>query len=172
MKSDSFENFDRYKNLVTEKLAEFVTNFENESERTKELIHYKSVINLSKEIILFNNSKANNLKDSIIEYMELVKDIDYSNDTFINDIQDKQKKSLELYKKHIGPVGLYLIRKSRFKTGSPLIFYLISGIILDFIIYRFFSTSLAPLATVLITLAGFFRELKKRKGKKLFSIYY
>ena len=43
MKSDSFEDFDRYKKLVTEKLAEFVSNFENEPERTKELLHYQSV---------------------------------------------------------------------------------------------------------------------------------
>ena len=104
--------------------------------------------------------------------MELVKDINYSHDTFINDVHDKKKKSLVLYKKYIGPVGLYLISKSRFKTGSPIIFYLISGIILDYIIYRFFSTSIVPLDTVLITLAGIIRESKKRKGKKMFAPYY
>ena len=172
MKSDSFEIFQRYKNLVNEKLSEFISNYENASERTKELIHYKSVINVSREIIRFNNSEANGLKDLIIVYIESVKDIDYENDTFVYDINDKRKKSLELYKKYIEPNGLYLISKSEFRPGLPLFFYLIIGIFLDFIIYKFVSKSFAPLATILIIILGFFKEVKKRKGKKMFKPYY
>ncbi|WP_417558947.1 hypothetical protein [Mesoflavibacter zeaxanthinifaciens] len=93
MKTDSFENFGRYKDLVNEKLNEFILNFQNEPKSIKKLLHYQSVINISKEIIRFNNSEANNLKDSMLEYMEIVKDIDYSIDkNKVTDIHDKQKK--------------------------------------------------------------------------------
>ena len=172
MKSNSFENFGRYKDLINQGLSEFISYFKNASERTKELIHYKSVINVSRELIRFNNSRANNLKDLIIEYMELVKNIDYENDTYINDFNDKRKKSLELYEKYIGPAGLYLISKSKFRPGLPLLFYLILGIILDFIMYTFFSKNFAPLGTILLVIVGYFKEVKKRKGKKMFSPYY
>jgi len=172
VKSDSFENFDRYKDLINNTLLEFITNFENESDRTKGLLHYQSTINLSKEIIRFNNSKANNHKDLLIEYMEMIKDIDYAKDTYINDINDKRKKSLELYKNYLEPVGRYLIGKSTVEAGLPLIVYLFIGIILDFIIYNFFSKSIVPLATVLIAFLGFIREAQKRKRKKMFYPYY
>lgn len=172
MKSDSFENFNKYKDLINNALVEFVSNFENESNRTKELLHYQSTINLSKEISRFNNTKANYLKELMIEYMEIIKDIDVKNDTYVNDINDKRKKSLELYKKYLYPVGNYLISKSEIKPGLPLIVYSIIGIIFDFIIYKFFSKSIVPLATVLITFLGFIRENQKRKRKKMFLPYY
>ena len=104
--------------------------------------------------------------------MEMIKDIDYAKDNYINDINDKRKKSLELYKNYLEPVGHYLIGKSTVEAGLPLIVYLFIGIILDFIIYNFFSKSIVPLATVLIAFLGFIREAQKRKRKKMFYPYY
>ena len=170
MKPDSFENFSRYKILVNEKLAEFISNFENSSKKTKALLHYQSVINVSRGIIKFNNSEANNLKDSILEYLDIVKDVDYSNDNNGDtDIHYKKRQSLDLYKKYVSPVGSYLIHESGFGPDLSLKFHLITGIILDTIIYYFFSKSIVPLSTILVTLIGIKSRNKRRKEGKVFS---
>jgi len=172
MESKSFKNFDLNKDLVNDKLAEFILSYENSSEKTKELLHYQSVINISREIIRFNNSKVNKLKDSLIEYLNIVKDIDYTTDTYINNSNDKQIKSLALYKKHIAPAGFYLISKSGFRAGTPVGLYIIIGILIDIIIYNYFSKSIVPIVSILMTIWAIASRNKKRKGNKMFSAFY
>lgn len=172
MRTDSFENFRIYKDLVNEKLSEFISNFENAPKKTKKLLHYQSVINLSKEIIRFNNSEANKLKDLILEYFEIIKDYEYSDsNNDVKYIHEKRKQSLDLYQKHISPVGGYLIHESGFRPDLSLRYFLVCGIILDIIIYNFFSKSIAPLATILVILIGIKMRNKKRKEGRTFSVF-
>lgn len=170
MKSDSFENFGRYKNKVNEKLNEFISNFEDSSERIKALIHYQSVINVSKEIIRFNNSEANNLKDILLDYFDIVKDISFSIDE--NNYSEFQKQKIESrkrYSKHILPVGRYLMTESEFKTKFPIGFYLFFGLLSDIIIYHNFSNEIAPLITIVFIGIGVLFRKNKKNENKLFA---
>ncbi|MFC0604121.1 hypothetical protein [Winogradskyella pulchriflava] len=172
MRTDSFKNLSGYKDLINEKLSEFILSFENAPKKTKKLLHYQSVINLSKEIIRFNNSEANKLKDLMLEYFEIVKDFEYyDNINNVKYIHDKRKQSLDLYQKHLRPVGSYLIQESDFGPDLSLRYFLICGITLDIIIYSFFSKSIVPLSTILVIIIGIKMRNKKRKEGRTFSVF-
>ncbi|WP_397364120.1 hypothetical protein [Olleya sp. R77988] len=172
MKSDSFENFGRYKKLVSEKLAEFILEFENSPERIKNLIHYQSVINISREIIRFNNSEFNNLKEQILKYFEIVKEIDFLIDE--NNYEELQKQKMESrkrYNKYIFPAGSILMTESGFKTKLPIGFYLFIGIIMDFIIYYSFSKDIVPLSSIVFLGVGILFRKRKNNKNKVFGLF-
>ncbi len=171
MDIENQENLINYKDLVNEKLSEFVLNFRDAPKRTKELVHFQSVINISQEIIQLNNCEADALKNLILEYFDIVREIDYSNDTYINDIHDKKKKSLNLYHKYIIPVGKYLVKERRLRPDLPLGMSLIFGIILDIVIYYFISKNLIPLITILIFILALIVKDKRRKNGNFFAPY-
>ena len=170
MKSDSFENFGRYKNLVGEKLAEFILEFENAPEKIKELLHYQSVINASNKIIRFNNSEANALKDKLIEYFELVKEIYFSIDeNNYSEIQKQKMESRKRYNKYIYPVGSHLMFESEFRTKLPIGFYVFIGIIADLIIYYNFTKEIVPLATIVFIGIGILFRKNKKNNDNVFA---
>lgn len=171
MRSDSFENFNRYKNLVNEKLSEFNSIFENASEQTKKLVHYQSVNSISKEIIRINNSRANDLKDLLLEYFDIIEKIDFSFDTLTSlGIKEKKMESLKLYNQYISPIGSYLMTESGlgFKTKLPFGCFIFAGVIFDLIIYYFFSKRVYPIATVIFFGIGI---LYRKLNKSDFKIY-
>jgi hypothetical protein len=170
MKSDSFENFGRYKKLVDEKSAEFVSEFENAPERIKELLHYQSTVNVSNEIIRFNNSEAHALKDKLLEYFELVKEIDFSVDEKdYSEIQKQKAESRKRYQKYIYPAGSFLMWESEFTTKLPIGFYLFIGIIADLIVYYNFTKEIVPLATIALIGIGILFRKRKRNEQKVFG---
>ena len=170
MKSDSFENFGRYKEIVNVKLTEFISTFENSSERIKELIHFQSTINVSKEIIRFNNSEAHALKDKLLEYFELVKEIDFSVDqNNHSEIQKQKAESRKRFHNYIYPLGSYLIWESDFKMKLPIGFYIIIGIISDLIIYHFFSKDFVPMGTIAFIGIGILLRKRERNEQKVFG---
>ena len=170
MKSDSFENFSRYKEIVNGKLTEFISTFENSSERIKELIHYQSTINVSKEIIRFNNSEAHALKDKLLEYFELVKEMDFSVDeNNYSEIQKQKAESRKRFHNYIYPAGSFLMWESEFSTRLPIGFYIFIGIIVDFIIYYNFSKDFVPLGTIILFGIGILLRKRKRNDKKVFE---
>jgi hypothetical protein len=170
MKSDSFENFGRYKEIVNEKLTEFISTFENSPERIKGLVHYQSTINVSKEIIRFNNSEAHALKDKLLEYFELVKGMDFSVDeNDYSEIQKQKAESRKRYQKYIYPAGSFLMWESEFSTRLPIGFYIFIGIITDLIIYNFFSRDFVPLGTIVFVGIGILFRKRKRNDKKVFE---
>ncbi len=172
MKSDSFENFGRYKNLVNEKLAEFISEFKNAPERIKKLLHYQSVISVSREIIRLNNSEAHALKDKLLEYFELVKEVDFSVDeNNYSEIQKQRAESRKRYHNYIYPVGSFLMWESEFKIKLPIGFYLFIGIITDLIIYYNFTKEIVPLATIVLIGIGILLRKRKKNEQKVFGLF-
>lgn len=170
MKSDSFENFGRYKEIVNEKLTEFISTFENSSERIKELVHYQSTINVSKEIIRFNNSEAHALKDKLLEYYKLVKEMDFSVDgNDFSEIQKQKAESRKRYQKYIYPAGSFLMWENELSTRLPIGFYIFIGIIVDLIVYYNFSKDFVPLGTIALIGIGILFRKRKRNEKKIFE---
>ncbi|MCF7559560.1 hypothetical protein L3X39_02845 [Sabulilitoribacter multivorans] len=172
MKSDSFENFGRYKEIINQKLTEFISTFENSSEQIKQLIHFQSTISVSREIIRFNNSKAHALKDKLIEYFEIVKELDFSIDENDHSAILKQKvQSRKRYREFIYPIGSFLMWESGFSIRKPIEFYIFIGIIIDSIIYYFLSKDFVPLGTIVFIGIGVLSHKKRNNKQKVFGLY-
>ena len=172
MKSDSFENFRRYKEIVNDKLNEFIYTFENSPEQVKELVHFQSTINVSREIIRFNNSEANALKDKLLEYFELVKEIEFLEDKSNNvEFLNQKAESRKRYTHYIYPVGSFLMWESEFSTRLPIGFYILVGVIADLLIYYFYSKSLVPLGTIVFIGIGILFRRRKRNDQKVFEAF-
>ena len=170
MRSDSFENFKRYKILVNEKLYEFISNYEYSSEQTKQLVHYQSVLTVSKQIIRVNNSEANALKDLLLEYFDRIEKYDFSNHSLVFiELNDKKRESIKLYNEYISPIGSYLMTESNleFKIKLPFGCFIFIGIIFDLIIYYFFRFKVYPIATIIFFIIGIlYRKFKKNDYKE------
>ena len=169
MRKDSFEHFGKYKDLVNGKLIEFILEKKDLHKKEKDLFHYQSTINVSIEIIRYNNSEADKLKDLLVEYFDIVKDIDFSIDEKDYSLySEKRKESLKLYNKYLEPIGSYLLENSEFGVDLPVGVYLFLGIIIDSVIYFNFEKSIVPLMSILILIFGIkMKNKKQREGKTI-----
>ena len=172
MRISSHIEFSRYKEVINAKLSDFIARFQNAPVQKRNLLHYQSVINVSKEIIRFNNKEANKLKDLLIEYFETIDTIDFSvADRNTSDYLEQKKVSLDRYFQYISPVGDYLIQKSGFGPNPPDLFYFILGVILDSLIYFFLSKDIIPLPTLVVIIVGLIAREKRRKAGKVIKAF-
>ena len=146
---------------INKEKEEFVITLKNMSTVEKKKYHYHSVINLSNGLILLNNNDSHQpFKELILEYFNLIKELNYL---------VSQKESLIYYKKYILPIGQHLTKHSGFRTKWDILKYIIAGIVVDFMFFYFFK-SYYFIATPILFFIGYLKQKKIIREKKLFSI--
>lgn len=143
--------------LIKSKAKEYSKNVSMKVGVEKSYFHLNTVLNISSRIILYNDKKANELKQKLLDYFLEIEDMDYKIDSKI--------KSLKLYKYFL-PLEFYLFDKDQFLTKTDLHLLIIIGIIVDFLLHKFFLFYNYPIFIILFSIIGIYRRIQaKSKGK-------
>lgn len=149
---------------ILEELLYFQTVLEDENSIVKRNYHFRSVENLSKGILDFNDLEAIDLKQKLLNYFEELKMSEYE--------LDSSSSSIILFRENLAPVGKYLIQKKSFRTKTSLKILLIIGGIIDVFLFYFFDNYKFPIAIIIFLFIGIIeRKLAIKKGKFFFMYW-
>uniref|UniRef100_UPI0030D94004 hypothetical protein n=1 Tax=uncultured Planktosalinus sp. TaxID=1810935 RepID=UPI0030D94004 len=98
--------------IIEQKVSSFKERLSDKSTSEKKLFHYYSVLNISKRLLVYNDSNTHSLKEILLQFFIEVENYNYL-------ISDKVK-SLRLYKKYLLPSELYLFKKENFLSNVDL----------------------------------------------------
>lgn len=149
--------------IINQKVVEFQQKLIDKSDVEKKLFHYNSVLNISKRIVLYQDEKANLLKEKLLYYFDELDEINYTIDNRI--------ESLSL-QKLIEPIVEYLIKKEQFCTNGDLHILIVIGLVIDIGLYYFISPYYYPLFILLFFIWGLYRRRKAKKEGKYAAMFW
>ena len=149
--------------IINQKVVEFQQKLIDKSDVEKKLFHYNSVLNISKRIVLYQDEKANLLKEKLLYYFDELDEINYTIDNRI------ERLSLQNL---IEPIVEYLIKKEQFCTNGDLHILIVIGLVIDIGLYYFISPYYYPLFILLFFIWGLYRRRKAKKEGKYAAMFW
>lgn len=143
--------------LIKSKAKEYNLNISKKVGNEKSYFHPNSVMNISNRIVLYNDEKANELKQKLLDYFLEIESMDYN-------IENKYKSSI-LYN-YLLPLRSYLLYNDQFIAKADLHLLVIIGFVFDLVFYKFFLSRFIPIFIILFSIFGIYRRIRaKSKGK-------
>ena len=152
-----------FNEIIKQKTEEFKKNVSGKPHNEKKLFHYNSVLNISQRIILYQDEKANLLKEKLLYYFDELDEINYTID---NKIESLSRQKL------IEPIVEYLIKKEQFCTNGDLHILIVIGLVIDIGLYYFISPYYYPLFILLFFIWGLYRRKKAKKEGKYAAMFW
>ncbi|PKP25931.1 MAG: hypothetical protein CVU03_06275 [Bacteroidetes bacterium HGW-Bacteroidetes-2] len=150
--------------IIIRKTDEFREKLAVKTIPEKNLFHYNSILNISSRIILHNDSKAKSLKEIWIKFFDEIDERNY--------IIEQKLESSKIHNIYILPLEQYLIRKEQFVTNSDIHLLVISGIILDFILFYFLDQYYYPIFILLFLVLGLYRRKQAKINGKYAAMFW
>lgn len=114
---------------LNNKLESFISRFEHNENQIKKQVHYNSVKNITLELLMVKNKKqVKKHMESVLKFFDEIENMNFPIEKLLSE---------KLYHKYIFEAGRYLMHKSDFKTNGSLLFIVLLGVIIDFIVFYF-----------------------------------
>lgn len=149
--------------IIIRKTEEFREKVYSKTESEKSLFHYRTVLNISQEIILQKDPKSNSLKIELINYFNELEKNHY--------VIDSKLISSKLHK-HLLPIVQHLILKNKFITNGYLHLFILIGIVLDFILFYFLDQYYYPIFILLFLVLGLYRRKQAKRNGKYAAMFW
>lgn len=150
--------------VIKLKVEEFKEGLSNKPDSEKRLFHYNSVINISNRIVFYNDKKAIELKEKLINYFHEIEEMNY--------IIETKYKSSTLFSNYFLPCLFYLYDKEKFLASSDLRLFIIIGFITDLVLYYFVSGYYYPVFILLFSIFGYYKRINAKKEGKYAAMFW